>query len=246
MNQSELITACSILFGMDGNACSDFLRNLALSMIKSAYRKRVFETHPDRSLIMDIPFPIMEQNFKVLSRAYETMLRYAMYNRAYKWPSDTSPKGSWNRSGHYQWQGSGNHTIPGSGGFYTGKIPQRRLLIGQYLYYSGIITRMNLGAALVWQKMRRPLMGQIAKKWHWLTMNDIHRILSCRERGERFGDSAKRCGLLESYQIITLLGRQRILQPRIGEYFITNGILDPDDLMAVEQDFRSHNKRYWR
>jgi hypothetical protein len=246
MNQSELITAYSILFGQEDTASSDYLRNLDLSTIKSAYRKRVFETHPDRSLIMDIPFPLMEEKFKEVSGAYETMLRYAMHNKVHTRPFDTSRKGAWNRRGFHQWHMHRGHDFTASGNPYDGDIPQRRLFIGQYLYYSGIITRINLGAALAWQKMRRPILGQIARKWNWLDLADIRDILSCRENGERFGESAKRYGFLESYQIITLLGRQRILQPRIGEYFISRGMLGQNDLIRAEQDLRRHNKKYWK
>ncbi len=244
MNTSELIAACSILFGLEGSACSVFLRNPDLSAIKSAYRKRVFETHPDRSRLLDIPFPVMEEKFKELSAAYEAMLRYAMYGKVHTWTPETSQKGSWNWRGSHQWQMYTGHMFADSGDPYAGEIPQRRLFIGQYLYYSGNITRINLGAALVWQKMRRPLLGQIARKWNWLNPADILDILSCRARGERFGESAKRHGFLEPYQIITLLGRQRFLQPKIGEYFISRGMLDQNDLMRAVQELRLHNKRY--
>ncbi|MEE8432668.1 MAG: hypothetical protein V3S16_15575 [Candidatus Desulfatibia sp.] len=46
---AELCDACGILFGPEIEISLDLLRYLRLSGLKAAYRKKVFETHPDRA-----------------------------------------------------------------------------------------------------------------------------------------------------------------------------------------------------
>jgi len=48
-HKKDLLNACRILFGPAVQLSIDFLRDLEPSKLKSAYRKRAFETHPDRA-----------------------------------------------------------------------------------------------------------------------------------------------------------------------------------------------------
>jgi hypothetical protein len=74
---------------------------------------------------------------------------------------------------------------------------------------------------------------------------DIRNILRYHYRGELFGEFALRTGLLSFYQLLVLLGRQKRLQPRIGDYFIERGILLPKKLDAAEAALKEHNRRHW-
>ena len=99
--------------------------------------------------------------------------------------------------------------------------------------------------AVVWQKIQRPRLGDIACQLRWLSPLDIQNILRRRKRGELFGEFGLRTGLLSFYQVLVLLGRQKILQPRIGNYFIERGILLPKKLDALEAALKDHNRRHW-
>jgi hypothetical protein len=103
----------------------------------------------------------------------------------------------------------------------------------------------QMWSAVGWQKMQRPRLGDIARNLRWLTPEDICRILYHRSRGELFGEFALRRGMLSYYQILVLLGRQKRLQPRIGDYFIEKGILLPGTLEEAAAALKEHNRRHW-
>jgi hypothetical protein len=47
-SHSELYHACRILFGTELQCSPEFLDYLQISGVKSAFRRRAMETHPDR------------------------------------------------------------------------------------------------------------------------------------------------------------------------------------------------------
>jgi len=61
---------------------------------------------------------------------------------------------------------------------------------------------------------------------------EILTILRERKDGERFGDTAYRLGLLTRHEIERLANYQRLIQPRIGKYFVERGILT---LLEIER-----------
>ncbi len=103
----------------------------------------------------------------------------------------------------------------------------------------------QMWSAVGWQKIQRPRLGDIACKLRWLGPSDIQYFLRHRRQGELFGEFGLRTGMLSFYQLLVLLGRQKHLQPRIGEYFIERGILLPKQLDAAEAALKEHNRRYW-
>lgn len=77
--EHELMRSCQILFGSDKNITRSFLEYIQLSGIKSAYRKKAFETHPD--------VLASQQNrstqhsgdlFQIVQQAYENLRCYLM------------------------------------------------------------------------------------------------------------------------------------------------------------------------
>jgi len=193
------------------------------------------ETHPDRAYHIGVDEAILEERFKEVHRAYEQVFSYIQEPDRYIL---TMPPGSLYRpatkppSPHHQ------H-------FYKGEIPSRKIFMGQFLYYSGVISMRQMWDAVVWQKIQRPRLGDIACQLRWLSPFDIQNILRRRKRGELFGEFGLRTGLLSFYQVLVLLGRQKILQPRIGNYFIERGILLPKKLDALEAALKDHNRRHW-
>jgi len=109
----------------------------------------------------------------------------------------------------------------------TGKLP-----FGRFLYHRGLISYHQLIDALVWQKASRPKFGELAKGMQFLVDPEILTILRERKDGERFGDTAYRLGLLTRHEIERLANYQRLIQPRIGKYFVERGILT---LLEIER-----------
>ena len=50
---------------------------------------------------------------------------------------------------------------------YRGTIPARKLRIGHYLYFSGLISWESLIKALVWQRRQRPRLGLVSTVMDW-------------------------------------------------------------------------------
>ncbi len=129
-----------------------------------------------------------------------------------------------------------------SGRFYSGNVPKRELLIGQFLYYSGLISWKTLFDAVYWQRKRRPVIGKIALDWGILSPDNIKRILTERNYKEQFGDYALRNGFITHFEHLAIVGRQKKLQPPIGEYFIKQGILAHMELKRMIESLKTHNK----
>lgn len=259
VTRNELINACSVLFGSEVNIGVDFLKYLKLSGLKAAYRKKAFETHPDRAAALAEQPVSLEERFKEVNLAYSRLIEFveSPWRFSLEEPEPVrrpSPSPVWkkrkpaasprqgNASGFSQqdaFRGFREH-------FWQCDIPRKKLPIGRFLYYSGIISSRTLIEAVVWQKRQRPAVGMIAVQWYWLDHGDILKILSQRRPSEKFGECALRRGYLNRYQLTLLLGRQRLLQPRIGLYFVEQSILTSRQMEAIFEKLRQHNRRYWR
>ncbi len=235
--EGQLLQSCRILFGPEVQITPQFLGYLQPAGVKTAYRKLAMETHPDRAHHIGVNEAILEERFKEVNRAYEQIFSYIREPDRYIL---TMPPRPFYRSDRPTARpADGQHHY-----FYKGAMPSRRIFIGQFLYYSGVISMRQMWGAVGWQKIQRPRLGDIACKLRWLTPSDIQIILRYRHRGELFGEFALRRGLLSFYQLLVLLGRQKRLQPRIGDYFIERGILLPKELDAAEMALKKHNRLY--
>mgnify|MGYP006290663295 FL=1 len=107
-----------------------------------------------------------------------------------------------------------------------------------------MISWKDLIDAIVWQKKQRPLIGQIARDWNMLSWADIAKVLSTRRPGERFGECSYRQGLINTFQQMALVGRQRRLQQPIGRHFISKGLFSNEDLKGIVDQMNRHNQRY--
>ena len=216
----ELFDACLVLFGPETTVSEEYLKYLRPAGLKSAYRKIALETHPDRARALG------KHTCELNARFAEVATAYHKLNTAMKEdgvlladpppgyrasgvpePPPRKPKRTRKTADHY----------------FTGPPPKRHLLFGQFLFYSGRVSWKTYIKALLWQRRQRPLLGQIALEWGLLTLRDIRNILAARRLGEKFGESAVRQGYLKAYNLLALLGKQRRLQSRFGEYFLQNG-----------------------
>ena len=125
--------------------------------------------------------------------------------------------------------------------FYTGSVPKGSLMIGQFLYYSGLISWRTLIEAICWQWRQRPPIGQIAIAWGMISFQDVIQILTIRTLNEKFGECALRTGYISNFELLALVGKQRQLQRPLGEYFITSGILSATDIINVASKQQLHN-----
>jgi hypothetical protein len=247
---SQLSHACHVLFGPEIDVSTDFLRCLQMPGLKAAYRVRALETHPDRAIALSLPSADLEEKFKEVNAAYRELNDYLQNPFRLKRLGDPFPARPHQASARRN---------PGAGPwikktcaspdrvrehFFRGTVPSRRVLFGQFIYYSGCISYRQLIDAILWQKVRRPLIGQIALRWRFLYEDEIPEILKHRRRGEKFGDAALRGGYLTPDDLRVILGWQRLLQPRIGSYFVEKRLMTVSVVEKMVERLRRHNGQF--
>lgn len=248
VSRQDLFKACESLFGTDIDFSVEFLRYLKPAGVKAAYRKKAMETHPDRARVVDGKADFMEERFKEIALAYQLLLEFlaapwnyslnesgTLYERKRAWAQPAAARKAPSRA----------NAQKAPEPLYSGRMPLRRLLFGQYLYYAGHISLSTLIKAIVWQKLQRPSIGAISVSWGWMEGSDIFDILRHRKYGEKFGECALRLGLLSRYQLRQLLDKQKQAQPLIGKYFVENKILSSAQLFKKIVDMKVHNKKFW-
>jgi len=242
---ANVLNACRTLFGAEAAVSSEFLLSLKPNVIKTAFRKKAKETHPDLFTFHDPRVQKRQSElFRVVNEAYDIMRSYCecrdhagVRNRA---RVRTAPT----RSPHRAGSATKYFRVAEAGWLYRGVVPEHRHEIGRYLYYRGNIPYHVLLKALAWQMRQRPALGIIAKRWGWLDDNHIHRILGFRGMPRLFGQRALHLGLLSSYQARILLAYQRTLQKRLGQYFVDRGYLLRDEMEQLAADLNQHNARF--
>lgn len=247
-----LCNACKTIFGPQVNVSTEFLRYLQPIGIKSAFKKRALETHPDRAKQLGHSTRRLQEEFHCVKQAYELLLSYVenKTQRIVAEPGFTVRKTKGPNS-QSRWQKPAEPAAQqpqpyrqrrtAEDHFYTGPLPRRSLMFGQYLYYAGYISWRMLVEAISWQRMMRPSIGQMALQSGILTQRDVVQVLSQRRQEERFGECAVRIGYMTPVQQGSLVNKQRCQQRRIGEYFITQNVLSKDQLAGLIEQHRRHN-----
>ena len=123
-------------------------------------------------------------------------------------------------------------------------MPTRKLLFGHYLYYAGATNWQTIIKALVWQRAGRPRLGEIGRRFGWLTDHDILTILKQRKLSEPFGSSAVALGLLTNPQLRLMIFQQNKLQRKFGDYFIQHNLLSSLQVNKLATQFTRHNTAY--
>ena len=240
---ANIQNACKALFGADTCVSPAFLLSLKPNTIKTAFRKKAKETHPDLFAAHD---PVIQRRqaeiFRVVNDAYDIMRRYCERRdrsrvRAVRRASNPTPPPA-------RTAPTRTFRVDDHGWLYRGVMPQRRLEIGRYLYYRGAVPYHVLLRALSWQIRQRPALGVIAKQWGWLNDDQIRIILGQRSVTSRFGQRALQLGMLSSYQARLLVAYQRTLQKKLGQYFVEHGHLTQAEIEQMVADLNRHNARF--
>ncbi len=235
--------ACKTLFGADTCVSASFLLSLKPNTIKTAFRKKAKETHPDLFASHD---PSVQRRkaelFRVVNNAYDIMRRYC--ERRDRLHIHAFRRASAPKSRRPPTAATRTFRVNERGWLYQGIVPEHRLEIGRYLYYRGRIPYHTLLHALAWQMRQRPPLGAIAKSWGWLNDSQILAILGLRGMSSRFGQRALHLGLLSAYQARLLLSYQRTLQKKLGQYFVEHGHLTQAEMNDLVNELARHNARF--
>lgn len=239
ISDSEIFHACRVLFGSDLQLSRDFLSYLQPSGARTAYRQKAKKTHPDRFVRSSSTIKAKQEKlFQNLNQAHEIVQNYLKQRIS-------TPTKPWAHA--HTSQSSRPFTkrsTQGTNRLYRGQLPARPLQFAQFLYYRGLIPYTAVISAITWQRQQRPALGEIARRWRWLTEKDINRILKLRSGFSRFGERAERLGLLNPMQVRTLLLHQRTRQQQIGRYFIEHNYIPESSLERLLGDLSNHNRQY--
>ncbi|HON79211.1 MAG TPA: DnaJ domain-containing protein [Spirochaetota bacterium] len=240
----EILDACNVLFPANPRISGEFIYCLEQSKLREAYRKRVFEVHPDRAEILGLPEKELTERFKEINTAYNKLNEYILANiqspgRRNNFSEKTrSSTAQYYRNFNKTWS---NRRKEPPGKRYNLHIPETELMLGQFLFYNHIISLQTLFDAVAWQRKQRPSFGQIAMEWGILTHADIQNILKKRSFREKFGEYALRNEYITQFQYMAILGKQRQMQKPLGQYFIEKAILSPEDLEKYVRLQKKHN-----
>ena len=239
MLDGDLSRACSLLFG-PGHALPAELGGESWQReLRDAWRQRVLESHPDRAAVLGRDEAELEEEFRSLAEAYQILAQASRPDREGAPRAARPPRREPDRPA----RAPVDH-------LHRGSVPRRPLLLAEFLYYAGRISWRNLVEAVAWQRGQRPSIGRIAVEWGHLSEDGVREVLAARRRaggpGTPFGERALRLGLITSGQLLALLGRQRRLQRRIGEFFVERGILAAAESAALERELAAHNGRFRR
>jgi hypothetical protein len=255
----DIFKACRILFGPEVDLSIEFFHYMQSSGIKSAYRKRALETHPDvagaggkdlsgagGSGPVD-PFIEAHWAYKRLIEFIGTRdSHHARRHQPMRMPGPVAQPGR-HRVRRRARKGSPDRAwSSGPGGhFYKGVMPRRRLMLGEYLFYGGHVSWEALIKAIVWQRRQRPRFGSLALRWGWLKEKHISEVFRHRRLGEPIGQSLLRLGFLSEAQLGALVSKQRRLQRPIGEFFVLKGYLGALELNEHIARHRKHNGNHY-
>ena len=260
--QRELFRSCEILFGANLAISREFLDYLQVSGVKSAFRKRAMETHPDRQVAENrLPYRNGAAPFHTVYEAYTHLMGFLEEketNRKFPGRPETMGTGSANhtspvhdRPRSYPWQTIKPINLAGPAHrdgrfanterYYNGPLPRRNLLFGHFLYYSGLINWRTISKILTWQRIGRPRIGELGHRLGILDKQDIATILHSKRPGSPFGETAVRLGMLSEYQLKVLIFDQQRRQKRFGTILLENNLIGACELQELLNRFDHHN-----
>lgn len=234
--EEKLLRACSVLFGSHLSITLPFLDYIQLSGVKTAYRNRVKETHPD-VITKRAASAAYTHDFLIVRESYEQLCHYlSQRNTLPSQPDDTAcsnPKSTPSPNQHCSSPPWRQKMGP--------SLPARKLMFGEFLVYRGFCEWNEVMAALTGQRQKRPRLGKIGCDFGWITTQDIFTIFHHLRPGARFGETAVRIGLLTQQQLERLLRHQMIRQPKIGQVFLQNNLLSQKQLQEMLWHLSKHN-----
>lgn len=247
-DERSLLNACRTIFGSEVDLGHDFLYYVQPEGVRSAFRRKAMETHPDRCNGDERLKKQKSINFQKLVQANKVLTDFIQKRHSAPVSRHSAPsfRGTGNCSPNAQ-SDSRPANSPGTNktsARYAGRVPEQKLPFGRYLYYKGAISQKDLITALMWQSGQRPRIGSLAQKWGWLSDEDMKKILTYKGPFARFGEKALKLGVLTREQVQSLLWFQRSSQQKIGDYFVEQGLVSAEELQSFLEDFEKHNKSF--
>ncbi len=250
----EVVRAGRVLFGPAFAA-----RGRWRDGLRSAFRRRALETHPDRALALGRDAAELSSEFAAVADAYRALSEL----RVVPPPPPRAPPRPRPRPRQPWPQRARRPSAPAAPSARTASsapaapfaptppsaIPPRRLRLAEFLYYSGRVPWSAFIEAIARQRRERPPVGSIAVGFGFLTSAEVTELLARRLADAAyqvpFGEYAVQEGYLTPFQLLATLARQLRLQRPIGQYFVEQGLVGEPELDALRRRMYAHNLR-WR
>ncbi|HEX9078284.1 MAG TPA: hypothetical protein VF795_01770, partial [Desulfuromonadaceae bacterium] len=228
--------ACRILFPT-AEIDREFLRYIQPEGLRNAYRDRVWQCHPDAAGPDSGGQAVRTELFRRSVEAYKLLSAYL------KTRKPVLPL-------RYPQKSASTPVVPRievvgrveGEQYYDGPMPTMELKIGLYLYYKGVVSYQAVVRALMWQRDLRPPLGDFARRWGWLSEEDVAAVLKATHIVGSFGERAVALGLLTQSQLNIILLHQRSLQQQIGRHFVANSLLSEPALRHHLRELARHNR----
>jgi hypothetical protein len=230
----EIASALRLLYGEHVTVKPELLGKLDPEGLKTVFRQRAMEIHPDRAKVLGKSSDELSEMFKDVQSAYERLreLLGLSFETSLPFGKTGKTREDWTSThGEHYWEAD---------------IPRSKLLLGQFLYYAGLVTFNTLISAITWQRQQRPSFGKIACMWDYLSDIQVTEIMSSRRGWEKFGESAIRLGYISPFQRTAVIGFQKWLQRPIGEFFQEIGILEEGEIVYLIGLMKKHNRKVER
>jgi hypothetical protein len=208
--------------------------------LKGAFRRRAMETHPDRARALGRSEADLAREFEAVRSAYGLLsaLAGAPVPRPRAAPPRPAPAPPARPAPR------GRDAAP----LATGPVPQRRLRLAEFLYYSGRVRWSDFVEAVAWQRAQRPPLGRVLADLGFLAPGEVAALLARRRAAGAqqvpLATWAVRCGALTPFQRLAALGRQARLEKPIGAYFLERGLLGGLALADALRALARHNARF--
>lgn len=248
LSETRVLNACHVLFGEGVRLDRDFLFYLQPSGAKAAYRRRAKEVHPD---LLERATPELRRRraelFRQLVEAHDLMNEFFQQRETGQWGGRQHSASASHRA-HKRQPAPAARTARApedaqAGQFFTGEVPAIHLNIGRYCYFRGVIPYAVLIEAVSWQRRQRPAIGEIARRWGWLSEDALRKVVRSRGLLGRFGERAVQLGFLAPAQVQSLLYYQRSQQQRLGHYFVERGYVNSEEMDRLARDLQLHNAK---
>jgi hypothetical protein len=236
----DVLRALGIVLGGRPGPGSSLAAHVDRRLLKTAFRRRAHELHPDKSRCVGLPEAALTHRFHELKGAYDFLLS-VLANRsgvggdlaAPATPNAPRAERPVARATSPEPSPTAPRCVP--------TIPGHRLRFAQYLYHAGVIDWHTLLAAMRWQYRTRPRVGELARQMSLLSRHDVCEILRQRELDERFGETALRLRRLDWSHLFSVLRRQQRLDRPIGRFFVGHDILTGGELATLLDRQWEHN-----
>jgi hypothetical protein len=230
-SNNEILYSYKLFFPNEKNISDNNIKNINPDLLKSVYKKLVFQNHPDRFRYLNLKESELKDRMIKINCAYENISVFLKNKKVLH---------SYHRS-----QSSSNkkHVKPKTD-IKNQLSPRKKIFFGQFLFYSGNINLNTLLSALSWQRCHRDNFGKIAINWDIIDTKKLVDVLKKKQPFEKIGECALRLGYINNFQLTAILAKQKNLKKPIGEYFIKNNLIDKNEIERFAILHKQHNYLY--